>query len=194
MGHTRRPHLHSPGEAVYRQEIISMKHILAALLCASAVGCNNAAKPLAQSANNAPVPTNTERSQTAIAHSSENQTPKPPAASGDKSKWTQSGDPVDTTEVDSAIMLAEKAWSAKPADATAKKSLSAAYLKRAMLLTEKRQYASALGDYRRALKYDEANTEAKEWIDRIIAIYASINRDYPKEGEEPPALPFTKSK
>ena len=92
----------------------------------------------------------------------------------------------------SAIAVAEKKLGGKPADVTAKKTLATAYFKRAFALTEARQYASALGDYRRAMKYDPSNPEAKSWIDKIILIYSGMNKDYPKEGEEPPALPFTK--
>ncbi len=88
----------------------------------------------------------------------------------------------------------ELALGKNPSDDAAKKALGAAYFKRAEALTEARQYASALGDYRRALKHDPSNTAAKEWIDRIISIYDSINRDSPKEGEEPQPLPFNKSK
>jgi cytochrome c-type biogenesis protein CcmH/NrfG len=59
-------------------------------------------------------------------------------------------------------------------------------------LTDARQYASALGDYRKAIKLDPNNAEAKQWIEQIVMIYESINRDYPKEGEEPPPLAFKK--
>jgi hypothetical protein len=59
-----------------------------------------------------------------------------------------------------------------------------------MALTDARQYASALGDFRRALKYDPSSEEAKTWIDQIIKIYDSMNKEYPKEGEEPPPLPW----
>jgi hypothetical protein len=57
-------------------------------------------------------------------------------------------------------------------------------------LTDARQYASALGDYRRVLKYDPNNSEAKNWIEQIIGIYDSLGRESPKEGDEPPPLPF----
>jgi hypothetical protein len=40
------------------------------------------------------------------------------------------------------------------------------------------------------IKYDPKNEEARGWIDQIISIYNSINKEYPKEGEEPPPLPF----
>ncbi len=109
-----------------------------------------------------------------------------------KTKWTQSGTPIDTTEFDAEIAKTEKAFKQKPKDETAKKSLAEAYLKRGIALTEARQYASALGDYRRVLKLNPNNEEAKKWIDEIIKIYAMINREYPGEGEEPPPLPFKK--
>lgn len=154
-------------------------------------GCSNAAKPVAQNANTAGASSSPEKPQTAIAHGPQDQTPASPT--GERSKWTQSGDPIDTTVFDSAIMSAEEALSARAADAGAKKALGTAYFKRAVALTEARQYASALGDYRRTLKYDAANSEAKEWIERIISIYDSIGRESPKEGEEPPPLPYVKS-
>src|SRR5688572_18122154 len=142
--------------------------IAAAFLMA---GCMDTVKPIPQNANTTTPNSNAERPQTAIAHSSENQTPPP--APAEKSKWTQSGDPIDTTKLDAAIMSAEKTLAAKPSDAAAKKALAAAFLARATALTEARQYASALGDYRRTLKHDPTNAEAKQWIDQIIAIYAS---------------------
>ena len=133
-----------------------------------------------------------EKPQTAIAHGAESLPPKGDAPAGEKSKWTQSGDPIDTKEFDTAIASTEVALGKKPTDNEAKKALAAAYFKRAEALTGARQYASALGDYRRAVKYDPSNAEAKDWIEKIIMIYGSINREYPKEGEEPPPLPLKK--
>jgi tetratricopeptide (TPR) repeat protein len=113
--------------------------------------------------------------------------------SGAKTKWTQSGEPIDTAEFDAEIVKAEKSLKAKPNDETAKKALAESYFKRGFALTEARQYASALGDYRKALKLDPTNEDAKTWIQKIIDIYDGLNKDYPKEGEEPPALPFKKA-
>lgn len=121
-----------------------------------------------------------------------NQSVAPVTKSETKTKWTQSGEPIDTSAFDAEIAKAEKELKAKPKDAAAKKALAESYLKRAVGLTEARQYASALGDYRRVLKYDADNEDAKGWIDQIIGIYDSINREAPKEGEEPPPLPFKK--
>lgn len=170
----------------------ALKFIIVTLLVFVSFGCDSAGKPVPQNANVTNVASKNEKPQTAIAHSLENQTPKTETESGTKSKWTQSGDPIDTKEFDSAIASAEVAFNKKPSDDETKKALSEAYFKRGEALTKARQYASALGDYRKALKYDPSNDTAKEWIDQIITIYGSINREYPKEGEEPPPLPFKK--
>jgi len=165
------------------------------LLCVCfVVGCDNVGNPVLQNTNTRVATSDNEKPQTAIAHSLENQTPKDDASGSQKSKWTQSGDPIDTKEFDAAIASAEVALGKKPSDAEAKKAVSAAYFNRAEALTQARQYASALGDYRKAVKHDPSNAEAKEWIDKIIMIYDSIKRGYPKEGEEPPPLPFAKDK
>jgi len=119
-----------------------------------------------------------------IAHSTENQ-PPPGSANITRTKWTQGGDPIDTAEYDSAISKVTKS--------SDKKAIGEAYFNRAVALTHARQYASALGDYRKAIKYDPDNAEAKQWIDQILGIYDSMNKEAPKEGEEPPPLPFKKS-
>ena len=168
-----------------------MKLLLITALCALTFSCTETARPVAQNSNAAPVAKNAERPQTAIAHGPQEKAPDT-TSTGTKSKWTQGGDPIDTKELDASVASAEKAQSSKPADAAAKKALAAAYLKRAVALTDARQYASALGDYRRTLKYDPSNAEAKDWIERIVSIYDSINRESPKEGEEPPPLPMGK--
>lgn len=111
-----------------------------------------------------------------------------------KTKWTRSGDPIDVTSFNSEIADAEKKLKSSPNDDAVKKNLSQAYTKRGIALTEARQYASAIGDYRKALKYNADNEEAKKWIATITSIYNSINREVPKEGEEPEPLEFKKEK
>jgi tetratricopeptide (TPR) repeat protein len=167
-----------------------MKLIIVTLLLFASFGCDSAGKPVAQ--NTAAVTSEKEKPQTAIAHSLENQTPKDGSPAGEKSKWSQSGDPIDTKEFDSAIASTEVAFGKKPSDTAAQKALSAAYFNRAEALTKARQYASALGDYRKALKHDPSNETATQWIDQITMIYKSLNREAPKEGLEPPPLPFNK--
>jgi len=164
-----------------------MKLIATLFVLIISIGCARSPQAVQQNSN----ANHIERSQTVIAHGPANQTP-PPVSSGEKSKWTQGGDPIDTKALDDAVKAAEKALGGKPADPAAKKALAEAYLKRGIALTDARQYASALGDYRRTIKYDPDNAEAKEWIENIVMIYDGMNKAYPKEGEEPPPLPFTK--
>jgi len=165
-----------------------MKYLITLSFAVGSFGCAASPQPVQQNSN---IP-RTERSQTVIAHSTDNQAP--PTTTGDKSKWSQGGDPIDTKSLDDAVKAAEKALAGKANDPAAKKALADTYLKRGVALTKARQYASALGDYRRTIKYDPENSEAKEWIDKIIMIYDGMNKSYPKEGEEPPPLPFTKAK
>jgi tetratricopeptide (TPR) repeat protein len=162
-------------------------------------GCSNSARPQAVDNSNANSPQRTEKVQTVAGHTTENENPPmdksvPPANTGAKTKWSQSGNPIDTKEFDARIAKAEKDLKAKPKEASAKTNLSQAYYERGMALTDARQYASALGDFRRAVKLDPANEDAKGWIDQIISIYNSINKEFPKEGEEPPPLPFKEGK
>lgn len=162
---------------------------LAALLT---LACNSA-KPVAQ--NSAPVAANSaEKSQTAIAHNSSQAPPSDPGATtgGTTSHWKQSGDPIDTKEFDSAVAAAEVALKKDANNETLKKKTADAYFKRAMALTDARQYASALGDFRRTVKYDPSNSDATNWIEQIINIYNSMGREFPPEGQEPP--PLTKGK
>lgn len=169
-----------------------MKHFAIFIFAAISLGCGSSAAPIQQNANARASDASSSTPRSVTDHASENEKPTTNSASGEKKKWTQSGEPIETKDFDSAIAAAEKALGAKPSDAAVKKTLAAAYFTRAFALTEARQYASALGDYRRAMKYDPSNPEAKSWIDKIILIYDGMNKDYPKEGEEPPALPFTK--
>ena len=169
---------------------------IALIIGISALGfsCTSAPRPVATNGSTATAPAANEKPQTAIAHTTENQKPGQAAPSGDKSKWAQGGDPIETRKFDTAIAAAEKALVTKPSDEAAKKALGTAYYERGVALTDARQYASALGDYRRAIKYDPSNADAKGWIDKIVMIYDSMNKAYPKEGEEPPPLPSDKAK
>ena len=88
------------------------------------------------------------------------------------------------------IAEAEKAFKAKPNDAAAKTALADAYFDRGFALTEARQYAAALGDYRKALKIVPDHEESQKWLDQIVSIYKMLKKEAPKEGEEPPPLPW----
>lgn len=165
---------------------MNKKAIIAIIVAAVSAACSNSPAPVANS--NA---TASQRNPMSVP--SHGNPPSAPTQSetntgGQKTKWTQSGDPIDTAAFDAAIAKAEKELKASPANEAKKTALGTAYAARGTALTEARQYASALGDFRRAVKYDPSNAKAKEMMDEIISIYESMNRQYPKEGEEPEPL------
>lgn len=154
-------------------------------------GCQSASEQTRTVKNDSNIELVSSHSRTANASAAPTPTPVPKSET--KTKWTQSGNPIDTKSFDAEIKQAETKLKANSKDETLKKSLAEALIKRGIALTEARQYASALGDYRKALKLDANNEEAKKWIEQIVGIYAMLNKDYPKEGEEPPPLPFKQS-
>lgn len=156
-----------------------------------ASGCTSNQPTVSQNSSNSAPLTRSEKPQTVTAHTTENQ---PPANSNGAPsapyKAAAMGDPIDTAKFDGTITAADSVLKKKPSDETAKKNLAEAYFDRGFALTNARQYASALGDYRKALKYDPAHEESKKWIDQIVSIYKMLKKDPPKEGEEPPPLPW----
>lgn len=118
----------------------------------------------------------------------------PPSVDGPdkKSTWTRSGDPIDTSKFDREIAEAEQNLKSDINSAEKKNALSGAYYKRGVALTEARQYASAIGDYRAALQYNPSNEDAKKWIATIAGIYQSMNREIPPPGKEPKPLEYKK--
>jgi tetratricopeptide (TPR) repeat protein len=173
------------------------KYIAVVIAALFTVACSTDEANVAQSsktANGNNEPIRTGKLQSTIEHTTENQPPKPAGtAPANGGRWSASGDPIDTAEFDKAIDDAEKALKAKPNDASAKEAAATAYFNRGFALTEARQYASALGDYRRALKIDPDHGESKKWEMEIIRIYEMMKKEYPKPGEEPTPLPFKKA-
>jgi len=146
-----------------------MKYLLVALV-AFTIACGAASRSESTVSNE---PLRDAKLQNVTAHTTENQ---PPANSNTAGRWSQSGDPIDTREYDKAIADAERAAKAESADEDVKKALAQAYFDRGFALTQARQYASAIGDYRRALKHDPDHAESKEWIDQIVSIYAMLKK------------------
>ncbi|MGH9915986.1 MAG: hypothetical protein ACRD63_11950, partial [Pyrinomonadaceae bacterium] len=109
--------------------------------------------------------------------------PDSPMASG-------RGKPIDTAKFDQEVVRFEKRIQSKPDDKSARSALAHAYLARANALKDAAQYRSALGDYRRTLRYDQNNSEAKLWSEQIIQIMALLKREVPPEGTEPSPLPY----
>ena len=165
------------------------------------IGCagNSQQQTAAPNANTAVV-VNNNRMETVTAHSTEKSMPpmsgnsvgsanKPVSASTE----SPMARPIDVSAQTTKIETAEKEHKAKPNDAKAKENLAAAYFERAFRLTEAAQYRAALGDFRKGLRLNPSDTEAKAMHDQIIQIFQSIPREPPKEGEEPAPLPFNKS-
>lgn len=170
-----------------------MKKIAALSLSALFLtACGGANQPTVNS-NAVPPPQSPGNSLVVSSHSTDKNAPSntantatQPASNSPMSKA------VDVTELTAKIEKADKELKAKPNDAKAKENLAAAYFERAFALTKAAQYRAALGDFRKGLKLNPNDKDAKSMHDQIIDIFKSIGREPPKEGEEPPPLPFSK--
>ena len=153
-----------------------------------AAGCGAKNEQAGLNVNAANAPLRAEKLQSVTAHTTENQPPPAipapnEAAATGGSKWSQGGEAIDTTKLDADIAAAEKNAKAKTNDREAQKAAAEAFFNRGMALTEARQYASALGDYRRALKYDPNDSDSQKWIDQIVGIYQMMKKQAPDEGK-----------
>ncbi len=100
---------------------------------------------------------------------------------------------IDVSQMTADIEKAEKSFKQNQKDEKAKSKLAEAYFVRAFALTDAAQYRSALGDFRKGLKLNPNNAEARAMHDRIIDIFQnSLHREPPKEGEEPPPMTVNK--
>jgi tetratricopeptide (TPR) repeat protein len=163
------------------------------------IACGNSAAPI-QNTNTASQPQRAEKLQSTTLHTTEgqatpagvNETAAAAADSAKGGKFSAGGNPIDTTEFDKAVSAAEKALKTKPQHTSSKEVAAEAYFKRGFALTEARQYAAALKDYRSALKLVPDHEESIKWQKQIIGIYEMMKKEYPKPGEEPSPLPFSK--
>lgn len=172
------------------------KALIIGFLSVALAACSNSAQTLTQNANNTNAATQRNTDSLVVSSHSTDKTPtaNKPAQNGAPRPQTESpmAKPIDVSEMTAAIEKAEKDYKAKETDAKAKEKLAEAYFARAFALTEAAQYRAALGDFRKGLKLKPDNEDAKKMHDRIISIFQSINREPPKEGEEPPPMPFNK--
>jgi tetratricopeptide (TPR) repeat protein len=168
------------------------KTIILIFLSAGLFGCGNQIQPVNQTANTNISAQRSSNQLTASSHSTEKSSSQNPANSS-SSGGSPMGRPIDVSEMNAKIEEAEKNYKAKANDAKAKEELARAYFIRAFALTEAAQYRAALGDFRKGLKLKPDDEKAKQMHDQIIDIFKSIGREPPKEGEEPPPMPFNKS-
>jgi flagellar biosynthesis GTPase FlhF len=178
--------------------------VIGFLALAALTGCGNSAQVATEpQANNTNASSQQQRNADSLvtsSHSSDKtQSANNPAAqqqqpNGAPRTQTESpmAKPIDVSEMTAAIEKAEKDYKAKATDTKAKERLAEAYFARAFALTEAAQYRAALGDFRKGLKLNADHKDARAMHDRIISIFSSIKREPPKEGEEPPPMPFNK--
>jgi hypothetical protein len=111
-------------------------------------------------------------------------TSKPPATAPTSGSAQKPG--IDTAVLDAKIERAEaKAKSGNQAD---KLAAAAALVERGNVYRDAGQpslYKFALGDYRRALRYQPDNAVARERMNEIVSIYQSMGRPVPENGNEP---------
>lgn len=159
------------------------KILIISLFALIAGGCGNSAT--VQQTNTNTVSNSTTRSGEQLivtSHTTEKPTANKPSGGSPMEKA------VDVKDLTEKIEKADKDYKAKPNDAKAKEALATAYFGRAFVLTKAAQYKSALGDFRKGLKLNPDDKEAKEMHDQIVNIFQSMNRELPKEGEEPPPI------
>lgn len=177
-----------------------MKKItLLSLFAIISIGCGGSAPTQTQTQTNSNATTTAstpkkEERQTVAAHTTETQKPMTSQSNsgGSNAPSSPMQKAVDVSAQTAAIEKAEKDYKAKPADAKAKEALATAYFERAFVLTDAAQYRAAIGDFRKGLKLNPDDKEAKGMHDQIVSIFKIIGREPPKEGEEPAPLPFTK--
>lgn len=169
------------------------KILILSLASLISFGCNSAAQQA-----NTPTNANTARvvsSDSAVVSSHSTNAGKAVAPPSDKpasSTESPMARPIDAAEMTADIERAEKQYQKNPKDEKTKLELAKAYFVRATALTGAAQYRAALGDYRKGLKLDPNDEDARKMHDQILSIFKQIGREPPKEGEEPAPLPFKK--
>ncbi|MBA3694421.1 MAG: hypothetical protein H0W77_13465 [Acidobacteria bacterium] len=164
------------------------KIIILNFLALISIGCSNAVQQTQPAANTNIAVQTLNNSAIVSSHSSETEKTRPPQSNksfqGESSPMAR---PIDVSKMNADIEKAEKEFKKNP---KGREALAKMYFTRAFALTEAAQYRAALGDFRKGLKLSPNDEDAKAMHDRIIDIFKSINREPPKEGEEPSPLPF----
>jgi hypothetical protein len=115
-------------------------------------------------------------------------TAAPPAAPASATSGGAAKPSIDTAALDAKIEKAEAKAKAGGATQADKLAAAAALLERANVYRDAGQptlYKFALGDYRRALRYQPDNAEARAKMNEIVSIYQSMGRPVPTNGSDP---------
>lgn len=166
------------------------KHFaIIALAAVALAGCG----PVATSENNQRAD-NTTGARTGAPNGGANRAELPPVTSahGGAPTATANGPAVsagkpdmDTAALDAKIKLVEAKAQTAGAGPAEKQAAAAAYVERGNAYRDAGQpqlYKFALGDYRRALRYEPGNATARERMDEIVGIYQSMGRPVPTNG------------
>ncbi|HJR07338.1 MAG TPA: hypothetical protein VJ842_08780 [Pyrinomonadaceae bacterium] len=122
------------------------------------------------------------------AHGGTTTATSPAAAPASTTSGGASKPSIDTAALDAKIEKAEAKAKAGGATQADKLAAAAALLERANVYRDAGQpalYKFALGDYRRALRYQPDNAEAREKMNEIVSIYQSMGRPVPTNGSDP---------
>ncbi len=171
-----------------------MRKFVLALTCGAALfaaGCgtpsatnNNNTNSAATTSNQSSRTSNVTLPPVSSAHG-DNSSVAPPATSAASNSSTQKPG-INTAALDAKIEKAEaKAKGGAQAD---KLAAAAALVERGNVYRDAGQptlYKFALGDYRRALRYQPDNAEAREKMNEIVSIYQGMGRPVPENGNEP---------
>lgn len=171
------------------------KFLILSLLCFGVYGCADSTPKVSdQTAANVNATISARQTDETLTVSSHSTDAGKTAPVSSKDASAKNASPmaksVDVSKMSADIETAKADYEKNPSNAEAKKNLAKAYFERAFALTEAAQYRAALGDFRRGLKLDPNDEQAKKMHDEIINIFKSLNRDPPKEGEEPPPMPI----
>jgi hypothetical protein len=158
----------------------------AAALLSGACGSSNQSK---SDAGPQPLPTATikQPSQSTVATPAGDAPPVSVAHGGVPPPGGTSGS-IDTSALDKKIEQAETKAKASKATQADKLAAATAYLERANIFYNAGQptlYKFALRDFRRTLRYDPNNAEARDKQDQIVQIYQQMGRPVPELGNEP---------
>ena len=171
------------------------KFLILSLLCFGLYGCADSTPKVSErAAENANANVSARQTDETLTVSSHSADSEKTAAENQKGSSAKDPSPmaksVDVSKMTADIEKAEKDFRQNENDSQAKQTLAKAYFERAFALTGAAQYRAALGDFRKGLKLEPNNAEAKKMHDEIIKIFQSLNREPPKEGEEPAPLPI----
>jgi tetratricopeptide (TPR) repeat protein len=161
------------------------KIIFTSLIALFAISCSNSAPTQIQTEK--PISSNKEATTTVAAHTTENQPPANSSSGGSPNTKA-----VDVTKLTENIETLEKIVKKNSKDVKTNMELATVYFQRAFALTDAAQYSAALGDFRKGLKLNPNDKEAKGMHDKIVEIYESMGRPAPKEGEEKAPMPIEK--